>query len=216
MLALTWRARHDALGAAHEQLIELLAHEASFTIARAAAHARLEQLARTDALTGLANRRTLEALFPREIATATRTGQPLTLAFIDLDRFKRFNDTHGHSAGDGLLRAVAAAWPARLRETRPARPLGRRGVLPAAARLHRRGRRRPARRAARHGARPPDVLRRHRRMAPGDTTAMLIELADAALYRAKREGRNRSIDARRLRLRLGSFGGTGVVISVAL
>jgi diguanylate cyclase (GGDEF)-like protein/PAS domain S-box-containing protein len=196
VLALTWRTRREALGAAYEQLIELLAHEASFTIARAAAHARLEQLARTDALTGLANRRTLEELFPREIATANRTGQPLTLAFIDLDHFKRFNDTYGHSAGDGLLRAVAAAWPARLRETDL---LARWGgeefclLLPgctaegAAALLDALRDMVPERQTFSAGI---------AEWEPGDTAAALIELADAALYRAKREGRARSVDAR--------------------
>jgi diguanylate cyclase (GGDEF)-like protein len=198
VLALTWRERRDELGATHEQLIELLAHEASFTIARAATHARLEQLARTDALTGLANRRTLEELFPREIATANRTGQPLTLAFIDLDRFKRFNDKHGHCAGDALLRAIAASWPTRLRDTDL---LARWGgeefclLLPGCG--------------ATDAAVLFDTLRdmvpeRQTFSAgiaewrPGDTAATLVELADAALYTAKREGRARSVDARAL------------------
>jgi diguanylate cyclase (GGDEF)-like protein len=65
--------------------------------------------ARTDPLTGLANRRRLEEDTAVEIARARRNGRPLTMAVVDLDDFKKVNDSLGHAAGDRLLRALAAA-----------------------------------------------------------------------------------------------------------
>jgi diguanylate cyclase (GGDEF)-like protein len=76
---------------------------------------RLAQLAHTDALTGLPNRRALEQALARELARAKRLPQPLCLAMIDLDHFKAVNDTHGHQTGDRLLREATAAWDRQLR-----------------------------------------------------------------------------------------------------
>lgn len=67
----------------------------------------LQRLASSDELTGLANRREFLGALDRELATARRTGRPLALALIDIDHFKRVNDTHGHPAGDAVIRAVA-------------------------------------------------------------------------------------------------------------
>jgi diguanylate cyclase (GGDEF)-like protein len=75
------------------------------------------RLARTDALTGVANRRAWDDELPVELARATRYRQPLTAALLDLDHFKAYNDRHGHQAGDRLLKAAAAAWQAKLRKT---------------------------------------------------------------------------------------------------
>jgi diguanylate cyclase (GGDEF)-like protein len=77
---------------------------------------RLGDLARTDALTGLPNRRAWQELLQHEIATARRTGHPFTVALLDLDLFKQYNDTHGHLAGDRLLLSATAAWRSTLRE----------------------------------------------------------------------------------------------------
>ncbi len=71
-----------------------------------AANAELARLARTDALTGLANRRHLEERFAEELARARRHRRPLALLLVDLDHFKRLNDEHGHLVGDGVLAAV--------------------------------------------------------------------------------------------------------------
>ncbi len=71
---------------------------------------QLELLSRTDALTGTANRRYLEYLLIKAIATAEHGNSPLQLAFFDLDHFKRFNDQNGHAAGDKLLQQLAANW----------------------------------------------------------------------------------------------------------
>ncbi|MDE1182255.1 sensor domain-containing diguanylate cyclase [Paraburkholderia sp.] len=71
------------------------------------AQTELIRLAATDPLTGLANRRLLDARLDDEWQRARRTGSPLSVLFIDIDHFKRFNDTHGHASGDDALVAVA-------------------------------------------------------------------------------------------------------------
>lgn len=71
------------------------------------AHETLEQLALEDALTGLANRRRLDAVLPIEASRARRLGTPLGIVMLDIDYFKRYNDHYGHLAGDQCIRAVA-------------------------------------------------------------------------------------------------------------
>ena len=75
----------------------------------------VQSLARQDALTGLPNRRFLQELVPREMSRARRAELPLCLAIIDIDHFKSYNDTHGHLAGDEVLRACAREWDGALR-----------------------------------------------------------------------------------------------------
>jgi len=74
-----------------------------------ALYERERDLSRTDALTGLLNRRAFMEALERESARHRRFPRPLTLAYLDLDNFKGINDTHGHAAGDELLLAVADA-----------------------------------------------------------------------------------------------------------
>lgn len=73
---------------------------------------QLDQQARTDALTGLPNRRTLDYQLERAVDVADRAGTPLTVAMLDLDHFKEYNDQFGHQAGDVLLADCARAWQA--------------------------------------------------------------------------------------------------------
>ncbi|WP_347908904.1 sensor domain-containing diguanylate cyclase [Pseudomonas grandcourensis] len=74
---------------------------------RQSAEQELAQLAATDALTGVANRRSLDQTLRHEWFRAQRSGKPLSLLMIDADHFKAFNDRHGHQAGDDALRALA-------------------------------------------------------------------------------------------------------------
>lgn len=71
---------------------------------------RLASLARTDELTGLANRRSWDEALGQALVTAQRSGRPLTVALVDLDDFKAVNDSVGHLAADRMLRAIAAQW----------------------------------------------------------------------------------------------------------
>lgn len=75
----------------------------------------VQDLARHDALTGLPNRRALSELLPREMARVRRSRSPLCVAIVDIDHFKVYNDTHGHLAGDEVLRESAIAWDSALR-----------------------------------------------------------------------------------------------------
>lgn len=79
------------------------------------ANKTIERLARTDGLTGLANRRSLDEAFVREIARAERSGQPLSMILADLDHFKSINDRYGHTAGDQVLICAAKVFGGRLR-----------------------------------------------------------------------------------------------------
>jgi diguanylate cyclase (GGDEF)-like protein len=70
--------------------------------------ATLIRVAHSDVLTDLSNRRAIMARFREEVARAARQGQPLAMLVFDIDRFKQVNDTHGHLAGDAVLKHVAA------------------------------------------------------------------------------------------------------------
>jgi len=79
--------------------------------------AEAEKQSMTDALTGLFNRRSMDQLLQREVALAERYGHPMSLVMIDLDFFKEINDTHGHAAGDHMLRSFADCVRITLRKT---------------------------------------------------------------------------------------------------
>ena len=98
-----------ALGAdaAESERLAALADLVGLAVANARSRERLVALATTDPLTGLANHRAFRERLLAECARAERSGGPLALVMIDLDRFKRVNDTHGHQAGDEVLRGVA-------------------------------------------------------------------------------------------------------------
>jgi diguanylate cyclase len=76
---------------------------------------QLSALARSDALTGVPNRRTWDFELTRACRSATQSGRPLSVALLDLDHFKAYNDSHGHPAGDRLLKEATAAWGQHLR-----------------------------------------------------------------------------------------------------
>jgi diguanylate cyclase (GGDEF)-like protein len=95
--------------------IVLLAAQSAIATERVDLLARLERIARTDELTGLLNRRAWREELPREMARAKREHWPLCVAMLDIDGLKKLNDTHGHHAGDQLLKQNAAAWSSALR-----------------------------------------------------------------------------------------------------
>lgn len=157
--------------------------------------AEVETMARSDALTGLPNRRVLDEVLPREMARARRAGSPLCLGIVDIDRFKAFNDAHGHLAGDTVLRECAAAWDSRLRGEDTLVRFGGDEFLAifpgasaedAAGILERLRAATPAGRSCSAGLAVWDGVE-----APDE----LLDRADAALYRAKAGGRDRLVHA---------------------
>jgi diguanylate cyclase (GGDEF)-like protein len=151
----------------------------------------LDALARTDALTGVANRRAGEEALARELARADRHDAPLSVVMLDLDHFKAYNDRFGHGAGDLLLQRAARAWR---HELRASDLLARWGgeeflaVLPdcpladAAAVAERLRAAVPAPSSCSAGV----ALR-----TSGELREVLLARADEALYAAKAEGRDR-------------------------
>jgi diguanylate cyclase (GGDEF)-like protein len=161
------------------------------------------QLSMNDALTGLYNRAWLDEMLPKMVAGAQRSGSPLALLMIDLDHFKRFNDTHGHLAGDAALRAAAGVVNAALRPSDFAVRYGGEEmlvILPDASeklagmvaeRLCQRMQQAvifdDMRLPLPHLTGSFGVAR----LAPGMDQLGLVAAADGALYRAKQAGRNR-------------------------
>lgn len=96
-------------------LVELLAAEIGAAIARAELVAQLAEQSRSDPLTGAANRLSWDEELERELARTRRTAVPLTIALIDIDHFKAYNDAHGHVAGDVLLKDFVTAIRGELR-----------------------------------------------------------------------------------------------------
>lgn len=176
-------------------------------IALALANFRLQQSLREqsirDPLTHLFNRRYLEESLNLELARANRSEAPLGLMMIDVDHFKRFNDTFGHDAGDAVLRAVGQALPGQVRAGDVVCRYGGEEftvILPGAdldLTLKRAEEIRQAvmALAVRHQkqslAQVTVSIGVAARALHGDTAESLLASADAALYRAKANGRNR-------------------------
>jgi diguanylate cyclase (GGDEF)-like protein len=110
VLAVGWRTPITSDGI-EASIVALLAHEAAGVIARADTLSELTDMATTDPLTGLPNRRAWDRRLKREL----KSNRPFTVAMLDLDHFKDFNDTYGHPAGDRLLKETATAWRDQLR-----------------------------------------------------------------------------------------------------
>jgi len=174
-------------------------------LANALLHHRVRLLARKDPLTGLGNRMALETALATEVARAQRFGHTFTMLVVDIDHFKKINDTLGHSSGDQVIRSVAAELAECLRPYDQAFRYGgeefvvllsQTGIAKG-MQIAERIRRRIAARC-----RPEsDPSRRITasigagEFLPSETVSELFDRADRALYRAKSEGRNRAIAA---------------------
>lgn len=164
----------------------------------------LDRQARTDALTGLYNRRYFDEVFAQELARAARDGAPVSLIILDVDFFKRFNDTYGHAAGDDCLRMIGDVLAQTI--NRPGDVAARLGgeefavLLPGTAHA---GagfvaeciRQAVSERRVAHSGNPAHVVTISAGVAAGgpgqpSTTRAVMEAADAALYAAKESGRN--------------------------
>lgn len=116
-LVVAWSEPRRRISARSSFALPLLADEAAAIVDRATLVDRLDAMTRQDPLTGLLNRRGWDDHLTREIARAGRTHRPLSVALLDLDRFKAFNDAHGHLIGDQMLKAAASAWSGALRSS---------------------------------------------------------------------------------------------------
>ncbi|MBC8871636.1 MAG: GGDEF domain-containing protein [Planctomycetes bacterium] len=158
--------------------------------------------ARTDPLTGLANRRALNQELERRIAQFQRQGTPLSLLLIDVDHFKRFNDSHGHQAGDEMLCTMARALRDTVRDMDLATRYGGEEfaiVLPGTPLNDAKIAAERVRRATAEieftfrGAKLRDTVSVGLAQAMEmDDPQSLLRRADDALYAAKEAGRNRS------------------------
>jgi diguanylate cyclase (GGDEF)-like protein len=190
--------------------LNMLSLQAAEALARTRLLERAEKLATTDGLTGLFNRRTLQEQLAARMREAQRYRHPLSFLLIDIDHFKKVNDTCGHPAGDAVLRGVAAVAQDQARETDVVARYGGEEmalILPetdaAGARVIAE-RLRAAVEAARHatdagplrctvsvGVSTWPLSAISATAAADDEVAALVEGADKALYRAKKAGRNR-------------------------
>ncbi len=174
------------------------------------ARAELERLSVTDELTGLANRRRLTAELEREVRRSERHGHPCAVLMLDVDRFKIFNDTYGHQAGDAVLQRLSATLRGCVRDVDTVARYGGEEfvvILPEtpaaeAARVAERIRERAeADRFAPEdgGAARSVTVSVGFALFPGDgaTPDGLIEAADQALSRSKEAGRDRVTGASR-------------------
>ncbi|WP_152560394.1 sensor domain-containing diguanylate cyclase [Arenimonas donghaensis] len=216
-----YREARELTGALRSLVDDLTAHEHELTKmaegleqrvrertqALSEANAQLEVLAMTDGLTGLANRRHFGDQLARATTRAAETGRPLSLVTLDIDHFKAINDQHGHPAGDVVLRRMALLLE---EEVRASDLLARVGgeefaVLAVDTGMIEASQLAERLRAAVEGAGPLPVGRTSvpvtislgvvtRRIQAGEVTRapeQLLAAADDALYRAKRNGRNR-------------------------
>jgi len=127
-LCLPMSADGKTLGVLHMRLnnteidqVQEHAHSVTARLALALSNVKLRQSLRTlsmrDALTGLYNRRFVEEVFEHEVSRCERGVKPLAIMMIDIDHFKRFNDTFGHEAGDSVLRAIGSVLKTHFRKT---------------------------------------------------------------------------------------------------
>ena len=197
----------DATKNGKQQLAVTLSEQIALALSNIRLRENLRQQTIRDALTGLYNRRFLEESLNREIARCKRNGTVFGVLMIDVDHFKRFNDTFGHDAGDGVLREVARGLQENTREGDIVCRFGGEEFIVVLPDTDRRG---AATRAGRILCVVRDLHVTHNdktlgsittsiglAMYPqnGETVKALIQSADQALYAAKGAGRDRLVEA---------------------
>lgn len=169
------------------------------TLELEAANRALDLQARTDALTGLLNRRGFETQMAFAMALARRSTRPLSVIAVDVDHFKRVNDTHGHEAGDEVLRRLARTLETRLRGSDVIARLGGEEFVALLPDTDLEGARAIAQTLVTAMAQQQDPVVGTITVSAGvasmrgadDTGAAILRRSDIALYEAKGQGRNR-------------------------
>lgn len=191
----------------NEKLAIISAERIAMALANLALRETLYNQSVRDPLTGLFNRRFMEETLSRELRRAERNQQPLGIIILDLDHFKRFNDTFGHDAGDTLLREVGSFLKANIRGSDVACRFGGEEfllILPDSTVEGTRGKAEQLRRkismlTVEHLGQSLGTVTASLGIAvfPNHalTTTTLLRTADQALYKAKRAGRNRVVEA---------------------
>ncbi|MCU0515949.1 MAG: PAS domain S-box protein [Oscillatoria sp. Prado101] len=192
---------------AKQQLAVTVARQISLSLANLKLYESLQHQSIRDPLTGLFNRRYLEESLTREIHRASRDRQSLGIIMLDVDHFKRYNDTFGHEAGDAVLRELGLFLKKHIRSSDIACRYGGEEfmlILPEASLEHSIERAEQLREGIKHLN-----LEHHRQPLGGITLSLgvavfpdcgltgeaVIRAADAALYRAKIQGRDRTVAA---------------------
>ncbi len=193
------------LGEARVRLAVTVAEQFALALANVRLRETLQGQSIRDPLTGLFNRRYMEETLDRELSRAEREHRPLSLILLDIDRFKHFNDSFGHEAGDIILSSLGALLRSASRAGDVACRYGGEEfvlILPAASLVDAQRRAEEIREAIRglrvtHEGRPLEPVRCSMGVAAfpehGGVGSALLRAADAALYRAKREGRDQVV-----------------------
>lgn len=136
LLTLTGKsAEADGAERSYHALAQSMGEAVKLSLSNLRLRERLKEQATHDSLTGLYNVRYLDEYLPRELHRAARAESPLCIAMLDLDHFKRLNDTLGHHAGDGMLRDVGALLSETLRQSDMAIRYGGEGIPGGAPRF---------------------------------------------------------------------------------
>jgi diguanylate cyclase (GGDEF)-like protein len=199
----------EAFSSTHSRLLSILCNQASYIIDNARMYKKMEEMAITDGLTGLFNHRYFQEMLSRELARAERNSSELALILLDIDYFKKLNDTHGHPAGDAVLKWVSMLIRSEIRSVDIAARYGGEEfavVLPDTGlkegqKIAERVRSTMEKERIPHEKKLLNTtLSVGLACYPADakTKKELIERADKALYTAKQEGRNRICTASEL------------------
>lgn len=195
VLCAGWKRRVRRSDEVDPTVVQLLANEAGATIELSDLLLQLVDTATTDPLTGLPNRRAWDRVLRTGLLESRQIEKPLSIAILDLDHFKHYNDSRGHQAGDRLLLEAAAAWKEVLRQGDMIFRWGGEEftvILPQCDEKQ-----------------SIEVAERLRAATPGDQTSSagistwdgresaeaLFARTDAALYQAKESGRNQTVVA---------------------
>ncbi len=195
ILAVAWEEPVTDLSSRSAQAVLLLADEAAVALEHDALMQRYAALATTDQLTGLPNRRAWDDQAGLLLALSERTGSPLVVAIADVDRFKAYNDTHGHLEGDALLREIGTAVQEQLRALDIVARWGGEEFAIALPGCSIRDAFVVLNRVRAAIPREQTVSIGFAQWLPGATVESLMHNADQALYRAKNAGRDQVVAA---------------------